>query len=534
MRLASQNHWRLLIGTILVLMTAGWLAPRWLKAPGIDENRTLAPAPAWPHRLADLRTFRKTADAYVADHFPIRPHLIGLLNRVRMMAGVSGSKRVIVGRDGWLFFDNDTHLGDARDDPAITGPEIRRWLIVLAGRTEAVNRLGAAYVVFSPPYKDVMYPQKGPSWYHGPSSRRPVVTLLPLAAASGAGEIVYPYAEIRRATDAGQPTYVRNDTHWSGFGAYAGYVVLMNALHAKGLTEGPLPLSAFRRIDPAYGKGPRDLALMLGVANMVGLDYPNFENSPGQVQLRRTYLGSKHDWTGPQVVDTGQTGKPVLQLTRDSYSNELVTFLYPHFSRIILSHNQDGFWRPDLTERFRPNIVVSELIEPGLRVGMGDGPAGSPAAIARIDKVLGTVEPQPPPAQMRKLAPPDARTVQIIASAVRTDNCNLEKVALNPGVHGQATLDVSGWLSELGARESSPDGWIALKGPGGLLVGPLRMDAPRPDVAAYYKNPNAAASGFVATFFIAKLPPGAYALSTYRPAGDGWIACVGKTPLTAP
>ena len=314
--LASRLHWRLLIGTILVLMAAAWLAPRWFAAPGIDENRVLASAPGWPHRLAELRTFREGADAYVADHFPSRPHLIGLLNRVRMVVGVSGASRVIVGRDGWLFFDNDSHLGDARNDPSLTGPEIRRWLVELAARTETVKALGATYLVFSPPYKDVMYPQNGPAWYHGPSPRRPAPTLTSFAAATGAGEVVYPYAGIRRATDAGQPTYVRNDTHWSGFGAYAGYVALMNALHAKGLAEGPLPLSAFQRIDPKYGTGPRDLALMLGVANLVRLDYPNFDNAPGQVQLRRTYLSDKQNWTSPQVVDTGQVGKPVLQLTR--------------------------------------------------------------------------------------------------------------------------------------------------------------------------------------------------------------------------
>ena len=34
--------------------------------------------------------------------------------------------------------------------------------------------------------------------------------------------------------------------------------------------------------------------------------------------------------------------------------------------------------------------------------------------------------------------------------------------------------------------------------------------------------------------FIAKLPPGAYAPSVYRRAGDGWIRCQGKQSLAAP
>jgi len=117
-------------------MAAAWLAPLWVRPPGIQENRVLAQRPTWPRRLEEMKAFPKAADAYVADRFPIRPHLIGVLNRLRLMAGVSGSSRVIVGRDGWLFFDDDTHLGGARGDPPLLGPQVRSWLITLAGRTE--------------------------------------------------------------------------------------------------------------------------------------------------------------------------------------------------------------------------------------------------------------------------------------------------------------------------------------------------------------------------------------------------------------
>ena len=165
---------------------------------------------------------------------------------------------------------------------------------------------------------------------------------------------------------------------------------------------------------------------------------------------------------------------------------------------------------------------------------MGNGLMGSAAAVARIDRVLGTVEPPPPPPDMPKLTVADAKTAQMLATAIPTDNCHLEKVALNPGVRGQSTLDVSGWLSELASQVTAPQGLIALKGTGGVFVSPIRMDVPRPDVAAYYKNPNARQSGFVGTFFITKLPAGAYAPMAYRRAGAGWIACVGKESLSAP
>ena len=536
--LASRLHWRLLIGTIAVLMAAAWLAPLAVKAPDIQENRVLAARPVWPTRLLDIGAFRKATDAYVADHFPARPHLIGALNRLRMLVGVSGSKRVIVGRDGWLFFDDDTHLGSARAEPAMVGPEIRQWLITLAGRDAFVRAHGARYLVVTPPAKEVIYPQHGPAWYSGPSPERPTLMLPKLAEASGAGDVLYLYPQLAAATNAGQKTFSRHDTHWTGYGAYAGYAGLTTRLHDMGLTaEGPKPLSAFRQTDFRPERGPRDLALMLGVSSFVHLDFPHIEDRTGGVAIATAYLSPKTDWTGPQVVETGQVGKPVLMMTRDSFSNELMPFLYPHFSRIILSHNQDGFWRPDLIERYKPDIVILEVIEAGLRLGLGEGPPPSAVATARIDRVLARATPAGHPSAapaLPSLATPDAKTVAILAAAAPSGTCNVEVATLTPGLNGEATLLVSGWLSELGTQVTSPDGLIVLKGAAGSVAGAMKMDKKRPDVAAYFKNPTGAESGFVGTFFIKTIAPGAYAPMVYRRAGGGWIGCAGKAMVTAP
>ena len=532
--IASRLHWGLLVGTIVALLAAAWLAPHWVPPPDIQENRVLAAKPAWPAALSEFDAFRKQADAYVADHFPARPHLIGLLNRVRMLAGVSGSNRVIIGRDGWLFFDDDTHLGAARGDPPMSAPEIRNWLMNLAGRTQYLRSRGIPYLVVSPPVKETLYPQHGPWWYRGPSPNRPAIFLPRLARATGAGEILYLRPEIAAATRAGQKTFSLHDTHWTGYGAYAGYVGLMNRLHAMGLTDGPLPLSTFQQM--SLGRtGPRDLALMLGVSSFVDLDFPHFDNLPGEAKIDVTYLTDKTDWTSPQVVLTRNPGKPTLLMTRDSFSNELLPFLFPHFSRIVLAHNQDGFWRPDLIERFKPDIVILEVIEPGLRVGMGEGGPPPPQIAGQIDQALSRAAPTPAARPIvPTLAPPEAATIAALAAAKPTDNCHIEVAKLTRDDHGAATLTVSGWISELASKITSPDGLLELTGPGVSLVAPVRADRARPDVAAFYKNPTGRESGFAGSFFIGSLPTGAYTPSVYRRAAAGWIACHGKTPLSVP
>jgi hypothetical protein len=532
--LASRTHWRLLTATILALIAAAWLVPRVVEAPDTQENRVLAKAPAWPHHLRDIRQFRKDTDAYVADNFPIRRHLIGVLNRVRMLAGVSGSNRVIVGRDGWLFYDDDTHLGAARNSPPMTGPEMRAWLSVVAGRDEAVRAAGAHYLILTPPIKETIYPQHAPAWFDGVSPERPALTLPKLAAQAQAADVLYLELPVAAATRAGQKTFSRHDTHWSGYGAYAGYAGVLHHLHDQGLTEGPRPLADFRRMDLPGLKGPRDLALMLGVSSFVDLDFPHFDNPAAEAKLKTTFLGPRQDWTAPQVVETGEVGKPVLLMTRDSFSNELLPFMYSHFSRIILAHNQDGFWRPDLIARFKPDIVILEVLESGLRVAAGDGPAPSAAALARIDRVLGAAAPRAQAPTMPMLAPTSEKIATALAAASATPNCNLEAAALTPGIRGEATVAVSGWISELRPGVTSATGYLRLRGPAGDFAAPIQVNGKRPDVAAFFKIPAGEESGFLGTYLIRRLPAGPYTASVYRRAPAGWIACIGAQVLTAP
>ncbi|HEX7943162.1 MAG TPA: hypothetical protein VF495_00770, partial [Phenylobacterium sp.] len=186
----------------------------------------------------------------------------------------------------------------------------------------------------------------------------------------------------------GLKTYTAYDTHWTGLGAYLGYAAFMRELQALGRAEGPRPLEAFREVRMGEVNKPRNLALMLGVASFVDVDHPELGDPLSEDAVQVTYLGPKHDWTGPHVIDTGQAGKPVLMMTVDSFSNALVPFLYSHFSRIVVSHVDDGTWRPDLIARFNPDIVVLEVVESGLRPAMSRAPQASPEALARIGRTL--------------------------------------------------------------------------------------------------------------------------------------------------
>lgn len=393
-------HWKRLIGASLAVLAAAFVLPRVVRAPDIAENRMLAPPPAMPESLDDWRRLRPALDAYVADHFPPRAQLIGLLNAARLKLGVSGSDRVVVGRDGWLFFDNGTHLGAVRGDPPMTARDTHDWLTALAGRSESLRQRGIAYLVTAPPAKEALFPEHAPAWFH-PAPDRPAMRLTELAHASGAGEVLYLAPAMARNARWGLKLYSRHDTHWTGLGAYEGYAAIISRLQAMGAVgEGPRPLSAFTELfRPTASKG-RDLALMLGVASFVDVDYPEIGDPQAEAAAKVTYLAGR-DWTKPRVIDTGQAGKPVLLMTMDSFSNALLPFFYGHFSRIVVAHNQDGTWREDLIARYQPNVVLLEVTESGLPFVMqGGAPPASAEAAARIAAALRRPSPKPAPARL--------------------------------------------------------------------------------------------------------------------------------------
>jgi hypothetical protein len=379
-----RSHWRRLILATCATLAVPFLLPSVFDPPIVQENRVLAKAPGAPSSWKALAALPEEVEAYVADNFPARRHLIAWLNVLRLKLGISGSDRVIVGPDGWLFYDNGSHFGAARGEPMLSEPQTEAWLAGLAGRAESLAARGAALVVVVAPTKEMVHPEEAPAWFKGPNPNRPAAKLAKLAAASGAGDVIYPYDALRRQARWGLKTYSPHDTHWTGLGAYVAYAEIMSRLHARGLADPPRPLSDFEEVRIGSPTKPRDLARMLGVADFIHPDYPEFEDPETEASSRIVWLTNEEVWTKPHVIETQASGKPVLLMIRDSFSNALLPYLRSHFSRIVLVHHEQGAWREDMIARFKPDIVMVEVIEPGVAGIMDEVHPPSPAARARI------------------------------------------------------------------------------------------------------------------------------------------------------
>jgi len=342
-----------LVIILLLLHLPGVLFPE----RQVTENRRLAAMPAWPASLRAIRSFPRVIDAFVKDHFPARTRLIGGLNWLRYLVGDSGVRSVIIGKKGWLYFDNGTHLGMV--DCLPKEGEIDRWTAQIDQWTRAVAKGGGHFYLLIPPDKERVYPENTPKWY-APPQPLPAEQLVRGAQARGLKNVLYFLPEMLRTKSESPPAYGPLDTHWTGPAAHAAYLVLAEHLRT---TDSPIDVWPIDRYMQFF-MAEEGLERMLGIKGLITAPpHPLLKHPETDKRVQKTWLTEKQDSQSPYMVESGNADGPVLLFIGDSFAGALLPVLRPHFRRIVFSHHQDGSFRPDLIEQFSPDVVILEVVE---------------------------------------------------------------------------------------------------------------------------------------------------------------------------
>lgn len=358
----ERRHWvRLISLATAVVITPNLFALVQLPEPGLLENRVLAKAPSMPESVVELSVLPLQVDAYVRDHFPLRQHFIAALNLARYQLGYSALAQVVVGRAGWLFFNQGHffhHMGVRRLESAA----LQGWISRFTQRVDDLAKREASQFLLIAPEKPSVYPEKLPSWLKV-SMTNEIDDILGSIPLGYAGHIIFPLKELIAAKRQ-QDVFGPYDTHWNGCGAYVAYVSLIERISAKHPLVGkPLPLSEFKLSKLTASEIPHGLAQMIGVGNLVEVIHPSFATYPQHDPERTIFLSTGRAWWASQVIKTDTPNNQTLLLIRDSFSIELLPFLKRHFETIILAHAQNGFMRDDLIEQYHPQVVLTEVIE---------------------------------------------------------------------------------------------------------------------------------------------------------------------------
>jgi len=219
---------RLLIGLFVALLIAPILIrPKQVWACLYDR---MAEKPA-------LRDFAGITEA-VGREFPYRKRMMRGYNTVRLSLFGLPPRSVVIGRQGWLYYDSDPAFDGAgmRDYlglAPLTDTRRAAWRAEAALRQEWFTTRGIEYLLVIAPNKQSLYPQFLPSPL---DTRKATYTSVhefldevhgifthdPLFLLSSLSELAH-----ARTND---PLYLLTDTHWNGLGAWSGYQSIVAAL----------------------------------------------------------------------------------------------------------------------------------------------------------------------------------------------------------------------------------------------------------------------------------------------------------------
>jgi hypothetical protein len=322
------------------------------------EKRTLAAKPDLITENKPNWKYTEQFDSWYTDNFIFRPQLIaGWHDLNQNLFNISGSERVIAGKNNWLFFA-DT-LDDYLRQNRLTDLEMARLSNIIRLQDEWLARRGIDYIFTIAPNKNSIYPEYMPENYK-PAEAPDITELMRQQPESDAWlDLHIPLRETAQSGQQAEYIYHFTDSHWNNAGALtAAQIILTRA--SDNLPELPtenLPGSAFEIRQDWQG----DLAVMLDPSS------PQTENqyyySTNSTYRFKRPVRSMEDIL---IETTSNQGEYNLLMFRDSFANALIDMLSPVFKEAIYSRALPHDY--SLIEKADIDLVILEIVERNLKL----------------------------------------------------------------------------------------------------------------------------------------------------------------------
>lgn len=297
------------------MMLSGVLTMPFIEQDGSAEKRILAQRPSLYKADGSVNwvDFPSQFEEWLDDHIGLRMIWMQQYAALHSALKTSVNEQVIVGQDGWLFYEPT--IADYTGVDSLTENERYRVKYLLEALSRAID---APLVVFFAPNKNTLYPEYMPSGY-------------PLSGDEHAMQWLIDNADVNIIDSVSilsqEGLYHLTDTHWNQKGARIGASAIIERVNSLTGSEGaqPDPYSAYSLT--AY---TGDLGQMLFAGDPPADWQMVYED---QVQNYR-YVG-RYRTPEDMTITTEGSGAPLkLLVLRDSFSNLLVESLSNAYSNV--------------------------------------------------------------------------------------------------------------------------------------------------------------------------------------------------------
>lgn len=200
------------------------------------ENRKPAALNLKPPSLRRLPDTVRNVESWFTDRFGFRMELIKLKARLYILAGVSPREDLILlGKEDWFFLGNSHNrvIEKTMGQVLFTDDELEAYVEGLEEKRRVLAARGVPFMAFIAPNKHAIYPELLPRWIRNPTGR----TLIDqLTERLRGGKMIFEDLTddlLKAKADRPAALYYKADSHWNEFGAYIGYLRIMEFVREK-------------------------------------------------------------------------------------------------------------------------------------------------------------------------------------------------------------------------------------------------------------------------------------------------------------
>jgi alginate O-acetyltransferase complex protein AlgJ len=332
------------------------------------EKRNLALFPDLKMELESIIQFPVEFEAFFKDHFGFRENLIFLHNKMKFnLFKTSTSPRVIIGKDGWLFYKKDEFgislLDHYRGLHRLTNLQLEAMRIHLETKQDWLSEKGIKYLFVVVPDKHSIYPEYMPDHLNRISKISLLDQFVEYMGRNSSLRILDLRSELLKEKNR-YLLYFRTDLHWNDAGAYYAYCSVMRRIK-ESFPE--LQLIDWSELKITLNRhSAKNLSKMMGLPEISEDGIPSFikiidntsvNNSPGWKMERWPR------WLQP-LETINHKAKLRAVVFRDSFMDDMRPFISEHFNKAAyIGSKFDYEVMTHLIDEIQPDIVIEEGVE---------------------------------------------------------------------------------------------------------------------------------------------------------------------------
>lgn len=197
----------------------------------VADNRNLSPTPYLflPNNHINTK-FPSDFDNWLADHFGLRKQMVNVAANINVgILGVSNSEKVVIGKNGWLFYSNSSDgdcVANYQNTSLYSPEELEQIKKCLLDKQAFLKSQGIKFILFLAPNKETIYGDDYLSGYNKTGQLSKTDQVMNFIKSNTDIPVVDPRAVLKKNKHASE-LYFKADTHWNYMGGFLGYQSLM-------------------------------------------------------------------------------------------------------------------------------------------------------------------------------------------------------------------------------------------------------------------------------------------------------------------